>query len=106
MNPVLLLILKQIAPVIIAPLATGLVKWLMGKFSASIPPAWQPVISAVAGAVAAGATGDVATAGSAAATAVSGAVAGIAGSKVRDIAVGKPRATAEPITVGKTALQD
>lgn len=87
MSPILLVILKSIAPAIIGPAVT----WLVKRLVTQLPADWAPAVSAAAGAAAAVLTGDVATAGTTAAEVVSGAVAGLAGSKGRDILTGKTR---------------
>jgi len=95
MSPIILALIKQLAPVVIAPLVTSAVKWLMGKFGAKLPAVVKIAVSAAAGAVTAATTGDVSGLATTTATVVSGGIAGMAGSKARDVIVSKPEACAD-----------
>ena len=95
MSAILLAILKSVAPLVLGPIVTSVVKAMMAAFGSKLPPLAQIAVSAAAGAVTAATSGDVSGLTQAATTITEGAVAGVAGSKARDIVVGKPRATAE-----------
>lgn len=82
------LLVRTVLPMIVGPFVTMLAKKLMP----AIPAALKPILSAVVGALSA-VLGGVATGGtSAILDAGLGAGFGLAGSKARDIAVGKPAA--------------
>ncbi len=92
MSGVVILILKEIAPVVVAPLVTSLVKWLTKRFGGSLPAIAKIAVSVTAGAATAVTTGDASELIGLANEAVTGAIYGLAGSKGRDVLVGKPEA--------------
>ena len=92
-------LISTLLPTLAGPLITAAIKWGFAKFGGELGSLTKIIISAIAGALTAITTGDTTTLVSVATDAVSGAVAGTAGSKVRDIVVGKSGACA-PATVG------
>jgi hypothetical protein len=94
MSAIILALVKQLAPVVIGPMVTSAVKWLMARFGTKLPALAKVAVSAAAGAVTAATTGNVTDLAAATATMVGGGIAGAAGSKARDVIVGKPEACA------------